>query len=114
MKRAMPAYAKFLIGLAAALLAGWISHGPLGQGEAFIAGLEARSEATLRQAELPGVRVRFPRDPLSREAILTGNANDFQREGQGLFPGINDRIREVPGVAGLRWDDNDCCARRES
>ena len=31
----------------------------------------------------------------------------------GLLPGINDRIRDVPGVSGLRWDDSDCCAGRE-
>ena len=106
----MPAIAKILIGLAAALAAGWVSHGPLGRGEAFVDRLQAQSEAVIRQADLPGVSVRFPRDPLAREAILTGNANDFQREGQGLFPGLNDRIRDIPGVSGLRWDDNDCCA----
>jgi hypothetical protein len=113
MKRAMPAYAKFLIGLGAALVAGWISHGPLGQGTAFIVQLETQAKQIVREAELPGVQVRFSRDPLSREAVLTGTANDFQREGQGLFPGINDRIRELPGVSGLRWDDSDCCARRK-
>jgi len=106
----MPAIAKILIGLAAALAAGWVSHGPLGRGEAFVDRLQAQSEAVIRQADLPGVSVRFQRDPLAREAILTGNANDFQREGQGLFPGLNDRIRDIPGVSGLRWDDNDCCA----
>ncbi|MDQ4087670.1 MAG: hypothetical protein M3177_06650 [Pseudomonadota bacterium] len=101
----MPAYARLLIGLFAALLAGWIAHGPLGQGEAFIGQLEARGAQVVRDAELPGVQVRFPRDPLSRQAILSGTANDFQREGQGLFPGINDRIRDLPGVSGLRWED---------
>jgi hypothetical protein len=101
----MPAFVKLLIGLGAALLAGWISHGPLGQGEAFIASLEARSKAEVREAAVAGVDVRFPRDPLRREAILSGPANDFQREGQGLFPGLNDRVGAVPGVAGLRWED---------
>ena len=111
--RRIPTVGKFLIGLAAALLAGWISHGPLGQGEAFIDRLEAKAKAEISDAAVPGVQVRFPRDPLQRQAILTGPANDFQREGQGLYPGINDRIRSVPGVSGVRWDDNDCCARRE-
>ena len=101
----MPGFAKFLIGLGAALLAGWISHGPLGQGEAYVDSLEARARAEVREAAVAGVAVRFPRDPLRREAQLSGPANDFQREGQGLFPGLNDRIRAVPGVDGVRWDD---------
>lgn len=96
--------AKFLIGLAAALLAGWIAHGPLGQGEAFVGRLEARGAEVVREAELTDVQVRVPRSPLSRQAVLSGTANDFQREGQGLFPGINDRVREMSGVSGFRWE----------
>lgn len=96
---------KFLIGLAAALVAGWVSHGPLGQGEAFVARMEAQAKAVVRDSQLPGVEVRLARDPLGREAILTGTANDFQREGMGLLPGLNDRIRDVPGVASVRWEE---------
>ena len=100
----MKASNKALIGLGAALLAGWFAHGPLGRGEAFIDTLQASAESEIRQAELPGVQVRFARAPLSREAILSGRANDFQKEGQGQFPGINDRILAVAGVSGLRWE----------
>jgi hypothetical protein len=102
----MPAYAKLLIGLAAALLAGWIAYWPLGQGEGFIDAVQAQAKAEIREAAVPGVAVRLQRDPLRREAILSGPANDFQREGQGLFPGINDRILTVPGVAGVTWTDS--------
>ena len=109
----MPTYAKFLIGLAAALLFGWIAHGPLGQGDAYMSALEARAEAAVREAQVPGVTVRFSRDPATREAILSGDANDFQREGMGSLPGLNDRVRAVAGVSGLRWDETDCCAREE-
>jgi OOP family OmpA-OmpF porin len=102
----MPRYAKFLIGLAAALLAGWIGHGPLGQGELFISGLDARAQGEIEKAELNRVRVRFDRDPLRREAILSGQANEFQREGQGQLLGINGRIRAIPGVSGVRWEES--------
>ena len=109
----MGAGTKFLIGLAAALLAGWVAHGPLGPGEAFLKVLEARAGAAVRESEVPGVSVRFGRNPMTREAILSGPANDFQREGMGQLPGLNDRVREVPGVSGVRWDETACCAREE-
>jgi hypothetical protein len=99
----MSRLAKFLVGLAAALLAGWIGHGPLGQGEAFVDGLDAQAKAVVRETELP-VQVRFERDPLRREAILSGQADRFQREGLGNFPGINRRVAAVPGVSGVRWE----------
>lgn len=95
---------KFLVGLAAALLAGWIAHGPLGQGEAFVDRLDAQSKAVIRAWEVP-VQVRFERNPLSREAILSGHADRFQREGLPNFPGINGRVAMVPGVSGVRWED---------
>jgi len=95
---------KFLIGLAAALLAGWIGHGPLGQGAAFIDRLDAQAKAKIQEAELSQVHVRFSRDPLRREAILSGQADQFQREGMGQFQGINGRISAIPGVSGVRWE----------
>jgi hypothetical protein len=104
MKQEMHWGAKFLIGLVAALVAGWIAHGPLGRGEAFVGQLETRAAQVVGEAELTTVQVRFGRDPLSRQAILSGTANDFQREGQGLFPGINDRVRDMAGASGLRWE----------
>jgi hypothetical protein len=103
---------KLMIGLSAALVAGWISHGPVGRGEAFAAMLDAKANEEIRLAELPGVRARMQRDPIARVAVMTGNANDFQREGMGQLPGINDRIGAIPGIASVRWDDTDCCARR--
>ena len=94
---------RFLIGLAAALLAGWVGHGPLGQGAAFIDQLDAQAKAAVKQSELP-VQVRFDRDPLRREAILSGHADQFQREGMGSLPGIDDRIAAIAGVSGVRWE----------
>lgn len=101
----MPAWGKLLIGFAATLLAGWVAHGPLGQGEAFVGRLQTRADAVIARTEVPGIRVRFARAPLSRRALLSGPADDFQRDGQGEFPGINDRIAGISGVSGYRWED---------
>ena len=99
----MKATTKFLIGLAAAIVVGIVAHGPLGQGEAFIARLDAAAQQRVRQAEIPGVSVRMARDPLARKAILSGPADRFQREGQGALPGIDDRVLAVPGMSRIEW-----------
>jgi hypothetical protein len=94
---------KFLIGLAAVLLMGWVYHGPLGNGEALIGRLEAQARAAVAEGEVPGVEVRLQRDPLARIATLSGPANDFQREGMGQFPGINDRVGAIEGISRIEW-----------
>jgi hypothetical protein len=101
----MSAIVRFLIGLAAVLLMGWVSHGPLGHGERLVAALEAQARTAIQQSEVPGVEVRMARDPIARVATLSGPANDFQREGMGQYPGINDRIRAIDGISDLRWAD---------
>lgn len=95
---------KFLIGLAASLAAGLVAYGPLGRGSAYLDNVESRAAAVVRSAGIAGVEVRMDRDPLSRTAILTGPANDFQREGIGRLPGLNDRVAGVAGVSAVRWD----------
>ena len=102
----MSSLSKLSIGLAAALLCGWVAYAPLGQGMAFIDRVEAQAKAEVRDAAVPGVDVRLARDPLRRDALLSGPANDFQREGQGLYPGLNDRVLAVPGVGGIVWADS--------
>jgi hypothetical protein len=94
---------KFLIGLAAVLLMGWLWHGPLGNGERLLGALEAQARAEIEAAEVPGVEVRMARDPMARVATLSGPANDFQREGMGQYPGINDRVRAIPGIERIEW-----------
>jgi Na+/H+-dicarboxylate symporter len=100
----MHAWQKLLIGLVAALAIGWVGHGPLGQGAAFVDQVEAQAKAVVRAADLPGVDVRLGRDPLSRHATLSGPADDFQRNGMGNFPGLNQRVENVSGVSGISWD----------
>lgn len=96
---------KFLIGLAAALLMGWLWHGPAGQGEKLIGRLEAQVKEAVAVSQLPGASVRLERDPLSRKAILSGPANDLQREGLGSQWGAKDYARAITGIASVRWDD---------
>jgi hypothetical protein len=99
----MPASLKFLVGLTAVILIAWISHGPLGNGERLIGRLEAEARAAIAGTELPGIDVRLSRDPLARDATLSGPANQFQREGQGSLPGLNDLVGGVEGISNVRW-----------
>ncbi len=108
----MPTAVKLLIGLVLALAAAWISHGPLGRGEAAIDGLEARARAAAARADLPGIAVRLDRDPLARNATLSGPANDLQREGLGSQMGISDYVREVDGIGAVGWADEPRRERR--
>lgn len=94
---------KLAIGLLAVLLMGWIYHGPLGRGAALADQLEAQAQAAISQTELPGIEARIRRDPLARVAILSGPANDLQREGLGSQWGVNDYVRAVPGIGSVRW-----------
>lgn len=96
---------KFLIGLAATILFGWLYHGPLGNGERLVSQLETQARARVAETEVPGVTVSLPRDPISRTAILSGPANDLHREGLGSQKGLNDLVGEVEGMAGISWTD---------
>ena len=102
----MPRWTRLLIGLAVALFAAWLHHGPYGGGERFVGALEARAKLRLSLPEVRGVgvTVRMQREPLARVAILSGRADSYQKEGLGSYPGINDRIRTIPGMAGFRWE----------
>ena len=96
---------KILIGLVAALLIGWVWHGPLGHGERLVGGLESRAREAVARSEVPGIRVNLSRNPLARAATLSGPANDLQREGLGSQMGISDHVREVEGIGPVRWAD---------
>lgn len=99
----MPKATKFAIGLAAALFVGWLSHGPLGRGEAFAARLDTTLQQVVAEAGIEGVSGRVQRDPLARTAILSGPADRFQREGKGSLPGLDERVLAIPGMGGIEW-----------
>jgi len=101
----MSPLAKLSIGLVAVLLLAWLHHGPLGNGERFVNRLEAASKIVIVDSELTGIGLRMQRQPLAREAILAGPANDFQRHGLGGQKGLTQMIEDVPGMARARWVD---------
>lgn len=101
----MNGWLKFLLGLAAVLLVGWIHLGPLGHGTAYVSAVEQRARAVVAETGVPGIEVTLGRDPLSRHATLSGPADAFQREGQGELKGLNDLVAEVEGVSGISWID---------
>ncbi|HEY0026905.1 MAG TPA: hypothetical protein VGC35_03450 [Allosphingosinicella sp.] len=96
---------KFLIGLAAAVLLAWIWHGPAGQGEKLVNRIDKDAKVLVAAAELPGTAVRTERNPLTRGLVLSGPANELQREGLGSQNGVKDYARAVDGVGNVRWDD---------
>ena len=96
---------KFLIGFAFAMLAGWGFYGPAGQSEKLANRIEADARNLVAQARLAGTSVRLERDPLSRNLVLSGEANDLQREGLGSGLGVKDYARATPDVGEVRWDD---------
>jgi hypothetical protein len=100
----MKGWTKIAIGLAVALLAGWLHHGPYGGGNRLLNALEARAQVRLQAAQLPGVSVAMQRGPLARVVHLRGEANDFQKNGLNDFAGINQRMETIPGVSGIRWN----------
>lgn len=109
----MPKYAKFLIGLALALATGWIAHGPLGLGGAFVDRLDSDLQLVVRYSAVPGVSAQVQREPLARTAIFAGPANCFQRYGDasfgghrdGTLPGLEQRALSVPGMGRVIWND---------
>lgn len=103
---------KATIGLFAALAAAWVWHAPLGYGERLIGRLEGEARAAVAKTELPAIEVSLSRDPLARTARLSGPANELQREGLGSGKGLSDHVRDVEGVADVRWADEQGAGRR--
>ncbi|HEX8240096.1 MAG TPA: hypothetical protein VF574_10200 [Allosphingosinicella sp.] len=103
---------KAIVGLLLALAVAWIWHGPLGRGERLIDRLEGEARTSVAATELPGISVSLVRAPLARVAVLSGRANDLQREGLGSQMGISDYVRAVDGISDVRWADEPDSKRR--
>lgn len=87
----------FVLALAAAAL--W--HWPIGAAGAFSAQVERSARATLDDWEMNQVQGRLGRGPLSRQLILSGRADDFQRAELVRI------MSELPGVGRATWSPAD-------
>ena len=88
-------------GAVAALIAVALWHGPLGAADRLAQDLERSARQTLVDHDAPpGLTVRVHRGPLTRQLILSGSGDDFQREEAARLLG------EVPGVSSAGWTDS--------
>ena len=88
----------FSAGVAATLAFAALWHGPLGAGDRLAARAEKVAHNTFVKYERPMNHARLERSPLARRLILSGPADDFQREEIARI------LRQVPGVNDVRWD----------
>ncbi|MEO8455912.1 MAG: hypothetical protein ABI454_12210 [Sphingomicrobium sp.] len=83
------------IGASVAIAALW--HGPLGAADRFAAQVERSARTTLYYNEIPQVTARLHHGPLTRQLILVGTADEFQRSELMRIMGA------LPGVSSARW-----------
>lgn len=84
-------------GAVAMLGAALLWHGPLGGANRLAGPVERVARQTLTYYEMPQVQARLQRRPLTRQLILSGPADDFQRRE------IVRILSQIPGVAGASW-----------
>ena len=90
----------FLVGIAAALAAGALWHGPLGAADRIAGRIEGDARTVLDNYEMPRVSARLARAPLRRTLLLAGPADDFQRVE------IVRLLDTLPGVDETRWTNS--------
>ena len=84
-------------GIGVSVLASLLWSGPLGGARRFIGSVELYARKALEYYEMTQVTARLGRGPLTRQLILEGPADDFQRsELARLFS-------QVPGVSDATW-----------
>jgi hypothetical protein len=85
------------IGVVASIGLAALWHGPLGAADRFSSEVERNLRKALVYYEIPQVTAHLQHDPLTRRALLSGPADDFQRSELVRL------IGKVPGVASARW-----------
>jgi hypothetical protein len=84
-------------GVALAMAATALWH-DLGAGDRMANTIERNARLQLDHDEMTQVQARVQRGPMSRELMLSGPADDFQRRE------IVARMEQLPGVGGARWE----------
>lgn len=86
------------IGVVATLAGTALWHGPLGAADRFSAKVLQDARTTLVNNEAPsGMTVQIHHGPLTRQLILSGPGDDFQR-GEAVR-----LLRQIPGVGNASW-----------
>ena len=87
-----------LLGVAVTMAASALWHGPLGAAERLTQRIESQARRQLDHDEMFQVQAHLHRTPLSRRLVLSGPADDFQRQE------LARRLDDIPGVLDVRWD----------
>ena len=87
-------------GAAVAFVLAALWHGPLGGARRFEAAVQQDIKKTLVHYEMTRVTAHLHHGPLSRRVVLSGPADDFQRQGLVEFMDV------LPGVSGATWDNS--------
>ena len=86
-----------LIGIAVSLAAVVLWHGPLGGADRFANRIDRAAHAVLVRYEMTQVQAHLHRGPLTRQMMLSGPADDFQRSELVRY------MDQLPGVEGASW-----------
>ena len=89
-----------MIGLALAIAAVGLWHGPLGAADRLASRVERDARATLVHWEVPQMRAHLHRSPLTRRLLLSGPADDFQRTE------LVRTMETLPGVREASWSND--------
>lgn len=89
-----------LIGAILSLTAAALWHGPLGGADRFSTRIERELHEIMTYYEMTQVSAHLHRDPLTREVLLSGPADDFQRSEMVRL------IDQLPGVRSTSWSSD--------
>ncbi len=96
-RRTRKRFLALAIGALAAIAFAGIWHGPIGAADRFTAKVESTISEALINNEIPEVSGHLHRSPLTRRAMLSGPADDFQRRE------VIRLMHVVPGVESASW-----------